>query len=101
MLTETEAHNIQNILRQRFRKKNPESRFPWINVYEWKGEIITSTSYQSDSEAFLNADQSYFVDYKPYYYKPRRIANASENDVKYIGCFDVTTGNLQARTPRI
>jgi hypothetical protein len=101
MLSEAEVHRIENILRSKYRRKNPDVKFPWLNVYEWKGEVILSSAYQSDSEAFVNADQSFYTDFKPYWQRPRRIANAEENNVRYVGCFDLATGNLQVRTPKI
>lgn len=101
MLSEAEVYKIENHLRLKYRRKNPEIKFPWLNVYEWKGEVIVSSAYQSDSEAFVNADQSFYTDFKPVWQRPRRIANAEENTVKYIGCFDMTNGKLQIRTPKI
>jgi hypothetical protein len=101
MLSEAEVYSIEKYLRTKFKRKNPEVKYPWLNVYEWKGEVILSSAYQTDAEAFINADQSFYTDFKPYWQYPRRIANAGENDVRYVGCFDLATGNLQIRTPKI
>lgn len=101
MLSQAELFNIEENLRSRFRRRNPETRFPWVNVYEWKGEVITSAHYQTDQEAFINADQSFYNDYHPLYWRNRRVANAGENEVRYLGCFDTVNNVLQIRTPKI
>ena len=100
MLSNVEINNVVNELKKTYRKKNSETKYPFLNVYEWKGELICSTPYQTEQDAFVNADQSFYVDFKPEWMKPRRIANAKENEVRYLGCFNLIQGVLNLRTPK-
>lgn len=94
-----EIEDIIEILRLHYKANLFDRGNPWINVYLYGNDVITSCDYYSENQASMGANNSYYKHYG-YGISAGKIGNAEENNAEWIGSLNRNNGIFKSvRTP--